>query len=134
METKIAVLADYANVTKEDKLNLLGLFTKINAPALPWVHPQMQLVVVFEAGPPEWETRKQIEIKLLDADGAEKWALRGEQKLPKGEAGRPVTLNLILALNNLRFETAGDYSFAVLVAGETKATVPFQVVLRPPRP
>lgn len=48
MEVSLALLADYANVTREGKLNLLGLFDRIDARAVPWVHPQMQLVLQNE--------------------------------------------------------------------------------------
>jgi len=127
MEVSLALLADYANVTKEGKLNLLGLFSMINAPTLPWKHPQMLLVLSFEASPAEWDTSKKIEIKLLDVDGNNKLTIGSDLKVPKGEAGRNVSINSIITINNLRFDTAGDYAFHILIGGEDKKIIPLRV-------
>jgi hypothetical protein len=52
MEVTVAVLADYANVSQDGKLNIMGIFQEINATSLPFVLPQMYLVMSFSAGPP----------------------------------------------------------------------------------
>ena len=49
MLVKLAVLADYANVTSDGKLNILGIFDRMNVLNLPAVHPQMNLVLRLEA-------------------------------------------------------------------------------------
>ena len=123
----LALLADYANVTKEGKLNLLGLFDRINAPNLPWTHPQMQLVLSLEATPAEWDSSKNVEIKLLDADGKPKLTIGSDLKVPRGQSGRNVIVNSIIAINNLRFDTEGDYAFHILVGGDDKKTIPLRV-------
>ena len=135
MEVSLALLADYANVTKEGKLNLLGLFSMINAPSLPWTHPQMQLVLSLEATPAEWDSSKKVEIKLLDADGNTKFTISSELKVPRGQSGRNVVINSIIAINNLRFDTEGDYAFHVLIGEDDKARIPLRVnfVPRPDR-
>jgi len=132
MEVKLALLADYANVTQEGKLNVMGIFSVINAPVLPWVHPQMQLILKFEAGPAEWETDKEAQVKLLDADGKQILAVGGAVKVPKGKAGKQVQINNILALGNVKFDREGDYVFAVLIGGETKTEIPLTVNYVPP--
>lgn len=45
MQVPLAVLADYANVTADGKLNIMGIFDIIYAPQVSFVHPQMQLVM-----------------------------------------------------------------------------------------
>lgn len=134
MDVTLALLADYANVTREGKLNVMGLFTIINAPVLPWIHPQMQLVLEFEAGPAEWDTEKKIEIKLLDADGNQVLAVGGTARVPRGERGRRVRINSIMTLGNVRFNAEGDYIFAVLIGEETKKEVSLRVNFAPPVP
>ena len=131
MEVALALLADYANVTREGKLNLLGLFEQINAPRLPWTHPHMQLVLSFEATPAEWDSSKKIEIKLLDADGNSKLNLSSDLKIPRGQSGRNVSINSIIAINNLKFDVAGDYAFHVLIGEDDKKTLPLRVNLTP---
>jgi len=134
MQVKLALLADYANVTQESKLNVMGIFSIINAPVLPWVHPQMQLILEFEAGPAEWETDKEVQVKLLDADGKQLLTVGGVVKVPKGKAGKRVQINNILTLGNVKFDREGDYAFAVLIGGETKAEIPLTVNCVPPVP
>ena len=127
MQVALALLADYANITREGKLNLLGLFDIINAPILPWSHPQMQLVLKLEASPAEYDMTKSVEIKLLDADGNTKFTISSDLKVPTGKSGRNVSLNAIIAINNLRFDVAGDYAFHILVGGDDKKSVPLRV-------
>ena len=134
MEVKLAALADYAHVTKEGKLNVMGLFTNINARVLPWVHPQMLLVWEAEAGPAEWETRKDVEIKLLDEAANQMLSIRGNLEVPRGEPGRPVRMNSIMSFNNVKFDSEGDYVFSILIGGETKENVSFRVSHTPPAP
>lgn len=123
MDVTLALLADYANVTREGKLNVMGVFSLINAPALPWVHPQMQLVLELEAGPAEWDTQKDIEIKLLDADANSILTAGGSIKVPRGKSGRPVRIHSIMTFGNVKFDAEGDYIFAILIGGETKKHV-----------
>ena len=132
MEVTLAVLADYANVTKEGKLNVMGLFTHINARVLPYVHPQMLLVWEAEAGPAEWGTRKDVEIKLLDEGANQILSLRGNLEVPPGQPGRPVQINSVMAFNNVKFDAEGDYVFSILIGGETKKNVSFRVSYIPP--
>ena len=123
MEVTLALLADYANVTREGKLNVMGIFSIINAPALPWVHPQMQLVLELEAGAAEWDTQKDIEIKLLDVDAKQVVAVKGSVKVPRGEPGRRARINSIMTFSNVKFDIQGDYVFAILIGGETKKNI-----------
>jgi hypothetical protein len=128
MEVKLSVLADYANVSQDGKLNIMGIFQEINAPTLPFPLPQMFLVLSFEAGPAEFGSQKQLRIVLLDEDGAEKIAMEGEVQVPHPpRPGRQAYINEAIGLAGVPFEKAGDYHFAVLVGGETKETVPLHV-------
>ncbi|MBA7593523.1 hypothetical protein ES703_00447 [subsurface metagenome] len=123
MEVTLGLLADYANITREGKLNVMGIFSLINAPALPWVHPQMQLVLELEAGPAEWDTQKDIEIKLLDADANSILTTGGSIKVPRGKSGRPVRIHSIMTFGNVKFDVEGDYIFNILIGGETKKQI-----------
>lgn len=131
MEVKFALLAEFSNITREGKLNLLGLFEQLNAPSLPWTHPHMQLVLSLEATPAEWESTKKIEIKLLDADGNSKLNLNSNLKVPRGQSGRNISINSIIGINNLKFDAAGDYAFHVIIGGDDKKTVPLRVNFTP---
>lgn len=126
MHVKLAVLADYANVTGDGKLNILGIFDRMNVLNLPAVHPQMNLVLRLEAHPAEHDRAHPVEIRLHDPDGQTIFQVSGEI-VPQGAAGQTVSTNQILTLNNLQLNKTGDYTFIVLVNNDLKAEVPLTV-------
>lgn len=70
LKVALGLLADYANVSREGKLNILGIFEQISAQSVPAVHPQMQLVMALEADRVDADREQKIGIELIDADGA----------------------------------------------------------------
>lgn len=126
MHVKLAVLADYANVTGDGKLNILGIFDRMNVVNLPAVHPQMNLVLRLEAHPAEHDRAHPVEIRLHDPDGQTIFQVSGEI-VPQGAPGQTVSTNQILTLNNLQLTKTGDYTFIVLVNNDLKAEVPLTV-------
>ena len=131
MDVKLVLLADYANVTKEGKLNVMGLFTVINAAVLPCIHPQMQLVLEFEASSAEWGSHKDIEIKLLNEDAKQLLSITAGLTVPRGKSGKRSQINSIMSFGNVKFDSEGEYVFAIMVGGETKKELPFSVVYVP---
>lgn len=126
MQAKLAVLADYANVTGDGKLNILGIFDRINLMQIPAVHPQMHLVLRLEAHPAEQNRSHDVEIRLQDPEGIVIFEVKGEI-VPRGEAGQTVSTNQILTLNNLQLEKIGDYRFVVLINDDVKTEIPLAV-------
>ena len=126
MQVKLGVLADYANVTGDGKLNILGIFDRINLMQIPAVHPQMHLVLRLEAHPAEQNRPHDVEIRLQDPEGVVIFEVKGEI-VPRGEAGQLVSSNQILTLNNLQLEKIGDYRFIVLINDDVKTEIPLAV-------
>jgi hypothetical protein len=129
MEVKLAVLADYANVSHDGKLNIMGIFQEINAPSLPFPLPQMYLVLTFEAGPAEFDSVRDLRVVLLRGDSQEELVkLEGQLQVPRpARAGSRAYMNEAIGLAGVPFPQAGDYAFHVLVGGDEKATVPLHV-------
>jgi len=88
MRVALGVLADYANVAADGKLNIMGVFQVVYAAQFPHVHPQMHLVLTLEADLSEAGKRKQLEIKLMGPDGAPLLGVGGEMEVPKGSPVR----------------------------------------------
>lgn len=123
VDVTLAVVADYANVSQDGKLNIMGIFQEINPPFLPFPMPQMFLVVSFEAGPAEFDFIKTIRVALLDIDGNEMLALEGQVQVPRPERpGSRVFINQVIGLNGVTFERAGGHEFSILIGGETRGT------------
>lgn len=128
MDVTLAVTCDYANVSQEGKLNILGVSLGVDPPVLPYQVPQLYLVLSFEAGAAEFDTQKHVRIALLESDGTELFGLEGP--IPVHRPDRPGSkayINQVVALEGLYFEKSGDYAFHILVNGEEKRTVPLYV-------
>ena len=129
MELTLAVLADAANRSDNGKLNILGIFTSLFASQTPCQHPQMTLVLSFQASPMERGTQQVVAIKLVNADGQTVLAPPDSTLLVPAEGAElSPGLNLIANLNGVTFPTFGSYQFDILVNGETKAHLPISVI------
>jgi hypothetical protein len=126
MHVKLSLLADYANVTAEGKLNILGIFDRISVNELPAVHPQMHLILRLEAHPAERNRAHNVEIRLHDPDGQTIFEVKGDV-VPHGQAGETIATNQILTLNNLQLTKSGGYTFVILINNDLKSEVPLGV-------
>lgn len=128
MKVTLAAMCDYASVNQDGKLNILGIFQEISAPTLPFQLAQMFLVVSFSASASEAPARKNFEVKLLGADGAQVFA--AQQIVPIQPPPRPgarVNVNAVMGFGGLVFSASGDYAFSILIDGDEKESVPLRV-------
>ena len=123
------MLADAANISREGKLNILGAFDRIYGTKFPLHWPRMVLVTRFEASAAEFGSEKSLEIITMDADGKKLGKASGKMKIGEGRTGRQIKINHVLPMG-MTFPAPGEYSIVILVNGESKATVPLEVVQR----
>jgi hypothetical protein len=125
----LLLLADYANVTADGKVNVLGIFNQIKAYHFPTRHSSMFLVakLTLEFGEPL--TMQACQINLYDEDSKTLVEIPGEIFFQKpSELGVQPETNIILSLSDIVFPQPGVYMFVLLVNGEQKAEIPLQVV------
>lgn len=130
MDVVLALIADAANRSQEGKLNILGAFGEIYATAYPATHPEMQLVLRMEASPGEVGQTKELIILLLDADGqpVENFHVKGTfQVQPAKRPGRKSVMETLIRLVAVTFPKEGDYTFEIMINGESKANIPLNV-------
>ncbi len=128
VDVTVAVLADYANVSQDGKLNIMGIFQELNPPALPFALPQMYLVLSFSAGPAEFNTTRNVRIPLLHSDGQEILRLEAQMHVPSARRpGSRAFMNEAIGLAGIVFPQPGDYAFHVLIGDDEKAAVPLHV-------
>ena len=129
MQVPLAVLADSANVSQEGKLNIMGIFTQINAQSLPLKYPHMALVFTLEAQLPEAGRKHQAVIHCMDEDGKKLFEAQATIDVEIKDPTKPVTINQIINLQFMEFRKEGDYSFNILVNNELKRSIALAVSL-----
>ncbi len=128
MDVKLGVLADFASLSREGKLNILGIFDEINAAALPVALPIFYVVVSYSTGAVEFERDKSLEIALTSEDGNVLVRMPQNVHIPRPpRPGTRGTVNQIHALVNLGFQEAGSYEFVMSVDGHPD---PYRIPLR----
>lgn len=128
IQVSLALLADCANVSREGKLNILGIFDRLHSQSVPAVHPQMHLVLSFEADRSDAEKSHPLAIDLIDGDGARLFSLGGELRFGTPPPGEQVRVNQVVQLNGLQFPRYGTYDFKVVVNNEVRRSVPLSVI------
>jgi hypothetical protein len=128
VEVNLGVLADAANVSREGKLNIMGIYNVIQVPGFPAIYPQIVLVVKFEAHSAEAGQTKKVQIRFMDEDGRTLIDVNGNLGLGEGRSGEKIVVDQIFVFNSVKFERAGDYEIKILVNGEPKKDVPLKVV------
>lgn len=129
MDLLFLLIADYANTTPDDKINIMGIFRQIYARKFPTKHPQMFIVCQFRAGAAEYGRSFKFGVKLIDEDATRELVkLEADFVVPRPKTGgRQVTLNQLIRLVDVVFPVAGTYEFSVLIDNDIKGTLPIQV-------
>lgn len=127
MKVIFAVLADYANVSAEGKLNVMGIFNFIHVSSVPARHTSMNLVMRLQAHPAEYGSSQRVRVSFADADGNRVFNLEGDIAVGT-DPHRLGYFDQIIGLNNLPLPKLGDYSFDILVNEQHEFSVPLKVL------
>lgn len=135
MKCDIAVLADAANVSREGKLNICGIFKNIMGAQLPIVWPTMVLAIQLTFEAQEKGRQHALSVQLLGPNGQQLQQLPEltidiPAETPGERPGLPITLNLI----NVGLPAYGLYRFALAVNGRPLQDVEFEVGMPPAPP
>ena len=128
MELDFALIADAATVDGSGKLNVLGVFDRIQARAFPARHGRIALVLRFSAGVADAGTH-QVEIRLRSPDGTE--VLRLDGRMDLRSTGRPdsdqIKVPHVLNLDGITFPKEGTYHFDISAGGRSLTSLPLRV-------
>lgn len=114
LDVTLAVCCDAANISREGKLNLMGIFNSIHAQQFPATHPHLSLVLRVEARIGD-EGTYAIEIPFVDEDGGELFKIDGQLQLQGAAPGRPMTAQTIMDINNFQIPRPGTFTFEIFV-------------------
>ena len=134
MEVSLAVLADYANISREGKLNVMGIFDRVMVRQLPGRLPPTHLVIRLDAGAAEMDVEHGIRVQLTGPDGEALFHIDGAFTPRGAEPGLAVSVNHIINIGNLPIQKEGGHRVVVWVDGELKREVPLQVTKVPEPP
>jgi hypothetical protein len=126
----LAVAADYANVSNDGKLNIMGIFQELRPGTLPAQVPQMYLVITWDAGPAEFGSQKDCGVTFMGPDPNAGEFIKMEYQLVVPEITRPgarAIFHQIMGIGGLPINRPGPHAMHILVGGETKKEVPLYV-------
>jgi hypothetical protein len=135
MKLDVAVLADAANVSREGKLNICGIFRNIFGPQLPVIWPSltMALQVTLDSS----EKGRPHTLGLVFTDPKKRPMNQFPEmnfEVPADAQGSFFTLPFVLNLTNLAFPIHGVYEFALTLDGADAGTLSLEVALPPSAP
>ena len=131
MDVTFAVVADYANVSREGKLNVMGIFDRVFARQLPGRFPPMQLVIRLEADYAELDVDHGIRVQLSDPADETVFDIDGSFTPRGGRPGEKTSVNHVIQLGNVPLQRTGPHRVLVWVDGDLKREVPIYVSRAP---
>jgi len=121
MEVTYAHLCDYAIVSQEGKISIMGIFDAINAPQVPATHPQMFLAFQISADYAEVGRDFTVEVQIVDEDGRQVWGVKGGGKVQPPvpvKPGERTTLGHLFAIQAFTFSKFGPYDVNIFLNGQ----------------
>ena len=120
MKPLLFLAADYANITGDGKLNVVGIFNDINAANFPARHSSMYLIAKLAPEPSEYGQQRKFTIILMDADANHIVEVSGEFEVPQPQKGRKPEVNIIFDLKDVVFTKPGRHVFVLQVDKDQK--------------
>lgn len=129
MKLQMLVLADYASKdTATQKLNILGVFSKIHAKEFPVKHRRMVIVAKIVADYTDTTDNRNLAINLSDEDGLQLIELKTQFHIPHGEAGHRPDFDILWEVNFLEFPHEGYYQLVVSIDSQEIGTTSVELI------
>lgn len=129
MKLLYLLLADYAFLSIDKKLNIIGVFENINAIRFPVTHPKF--VVVGSVAPSK--SKFKMSVVLTDGEGKPLMSNTNEKEISLPAEATNKNFNFIIEIVNPTFPGPGDYKVQIVVDGK-KLGEQFLRVLEAPKP
>ena len=126
MEIDLALVADAATIDGSGKLNILGVFDRIDAQGFPARHGRISLVLRF-AGDLKDAGRHHMRISLKAPSGEEVLGMEGALQLGPGPVSEGMLIPHVINFDGVVFPAPGRYAFDVVIDGEHTVAVPLNV-------
>jgi len=128
MDVEIFSLCDAATESA-GKLNILGTFDRLITRQLPTTHPHCAVALRIRFDRIE-EGGHRVKINLVNDDGQAVFpGLDGNISVKLPPEGQSVCANLILNINGLKFQKAGQYALDLAIDGRHEKSLPVFIAL-----
>jgi hypothetical protein len=128
MKLRYAMIAEYANVTGDGKLNLMGVTDRLFAYQFPAVHRDLIVVNSIETENDDENTQQQLQVQLIDPDGRTVAELKGQLDIGSGKQ----VFHQIHVFQDVQFKTPGAYQVNLFFNEKEVQNIPLELVHLPP--
>jgi hypothetical protein len=126
MNIEILALCDAAT-DQHGKLNILGAFDAIFVKDLPFTHPHCAVALRMRFQRIDWGKHK-VNIHLIDSDGRFVVpSIDADINIQGQQDKDSLAVNLVINLQNLKFEKYGQYAVNLAVDGRQQASIPLYI-------
>jgi hypothetical protein len=122
------LLADFANITADGKINVLGIFDKIQANQFPVRLPSMVLVARISLDIGERPIKRDLAIRLVEQDGTQLLEITGEVVFPDMPHGELPQFNIITGIQGVIFPMPGPHAFHLYLNEHSVYELPIPVI------
>ncbi|HEY3781724.1 MAG TPA: hypothetical protein VGL56_11605 [Fimbriimonadaceae bacterium] len=123
MELRYALLSDFANVTQDGKLNVIGILDHLYSIQFPTIHRQLYMVTSTATDLEDEDTTREIHVQLINADGEVLQDLKGQVNFARGKQ----IFNQVHIFQDLVFNQAGPYQFNIFFDGRMVKTLELEL-------
>ena len=133
MDIDLALLADAATIDGSGKLNILGVFDRIQVQGFPARHGRISLILRF-TGSLRDSGRHDLRISFRAPSGEEVLGMEGALQLGAAPVGEGLLIPHVINFDGVVFQQPGRYAFDVFLDGAHQVAVPLQVLSAGPPP
>ena len=132
MELKLAVVCEAARERGDGRLDIIGVFDELHAPAFPAVQERMTIVFVMEWSASETGDQP-FRANLVHSTGRKILGIEGHTVVHPAGRGRAMT-KLVQQLDKVVFPAAGDYHFELVAGGDVTEVAGIRLTETPESP
>jgi hypothetical protein len=128
LRCQYAIICEIAREGLKNKLDLLGVFDRIDTPRVPAQHQQIALVILLVADSEDDLGKKPMRLTCVRPNGTLLFEQQGEVEIKPAAGTWLGSTRIMVGMNGLVLPDFGKYAFRLEVAGKEVVTHPLTVV------